>query len=143
MDTLSADYCFHGIDTDFVNRVKETQGGIIIGGENYGQGSSREHAALIPLYLGIKAVLAKSYARIHRSNLINVGILPLVIVEGDFELNDELEFSNLIDHVSNDEEFSVINKTKNKAILVKLSATQREREILIKGGYLNYAKSLS
>lgn len=138
-----ADYCFHGIDTDFVNRVKETQGGIIIGGENYGQGSSREHAALIPLYLGIKAVLAKSYARIHRSNLINVGILPLVIVEGDFELNDELEFSNLIDHVSNDEEFSVINKTKNKAILVKLSATQREREILIKGGYLNYAKSLS
>jgi len=138
-----ADYCFHGIDTDFVNRVKETQGGIIIGGENYGQGSSREHAALIPLYLGIKAVLAKSYARIHRSNLINVGILPLVIVEGDFELNDELEFSNLIDHVSNDEEFSVINKTKSKAILVKLSATQREREILIKGGYLNYAKSLS
>jgi len=138
-----ADYCFHGIDNKFVSRVKETQGGIIIGGENYGQGSSREHAALIPLYLGVKAVLAKSYARIHRSNLINVGILPLVILNGEFELGDELEFKNLNQHVSMDEEFDVFNKTKNTIIRVKLSATQREREILIKGGYLNYAKSLS
>lgn len=138
-----ADYCFHGIDTEFVSRVKETHGGIIIGGENYGQGSSREHAALIPLYLGIKAVLAKSYARIHRSNLINVGILPLVILNGEFKLGDELEFKNLNQHVSMDEEFDVFNKTKNTIIRVKLSATQREREILIKGGYLNYAKSLS
>lgn len=138
-----ADYCFHGIDTEFVNRVKASQGGIIIGGENYGQGSSREHAALIPLYLGVKAVLAKSYARIHRSNLINVGILPLVILNGDFDLNDELEFNNLKHHVLNDEEFEVFNKSKNSFIRVKLSATQREREILIKGGYLNYAKSLS
>ena len=138
-----ADYCFHGIDTEFVNRVKASQGGIIIGGENYGQGSSREHAALIPLYLGVKAVLAKSYARIHRSNLINVGILPLVILNGDFDLNDDLEFNNLKHHVLNDEEFEVFNKSKNTLIRVKLSATQREREILIKGGYLNYAKSLS
>lgn len=138
-----ADYCFHGIDTEFVNRVKASQGGIIIGGENYGQGSSREHAALIPLYLGVKAVLAKSYARIHRSNLINVGILPLVILNGDFDLNDEFEFNNLKHHVLNDEEFEVFNKSKNSLIRVKLSATQREREILIKGGYLNYAKSLS
>lgn len=138
-----ADYCFHGIDTEFVNRVKASQGGIIIGGENYGQGSSREHAALIPLYLGVKAVLAKSYARIHRSNLINVGILPLVILNGDFDLNDDLEFNNLKHHVLNDEEFEVFNKSKNSLIRVKLSATQREREILIKGGYLNYAKSLS
>lgn len=138
-----ADFCFHGIDTEFVSRVKETHGGIIIGGENYGQGSSREHAALIPLYLGIKAVLAKSYARIHRSNLINVGILPLVILNGEFKLGDELEFKNLNQHVSMDEEFDVFNKTKNTIIRVKLSATQREREILIKGGYLNYAKSLS
>lgn len=138
-----ADFCFHGIDTEFVSRVKETHGGIIIGGENYGQGSSREHAALIPLYLGIKVVLAKSYARIHRSNLINVGILPLVILNGEFKLGDELEFKNLNQHVSMDEEFDVFNKTKNTIIRVKLSATQREREILIKGGYLNYAKSLS
>lgn len=138
-----ADYCFHGIDPEFVNRVKELKGGIIIGGENYGQGSSREHAALIPLYLGIKAVLAKSYARIHRSNLINVGILPLVIESFDFDLSDELVFSNLIEHVQNDEVFTVFNKTKNQDIVVKLNATPREREILIKGGYLNYAKSLS
>lgn len=138
-----ADYCFHGVDTEFVNRVKELKGGIIIGGENYGQGSSREHAALIPLYLGIKAVLAKSYARIHRSNLINVGILPLVIESTDFDLSDELVFSNLLEHVQKDENFTVFNKTKNKDIVVKLNATPREREILIKGGYLNYAKSLS
>lgn len=138
-----ADYCFNGIDTEFVNRVKELKGGVIIAGENYGQGSSREHAALIPLYLGIKAVLAKSYARIHRSNLINVGILPLVIVNGDFDLNDELEFSHLYEKISMLEEFDVYNKTKNINIRVKLSASIREREILIKGGYLNYAKSLS
>lgn len=138
-----ADYCFHGIDSEFVNRVKALKGGIIIGGENYGQGSSREHAALIPLYLGIKAVLAKSYARIHRSNLINVGILPLVIESTDFDLSDELVFSNLIEHIQNDENFTVFNKSKNIDIVVKLNATPREREILIKGGYLNYAKSLS
>lgn len=138
-----ADYCFHGIDPEFVNRVKEQQGGIIIGGENYGQGSSREHAALIPLYLGIKAVLAKSYARIHRSNLINVGILPLVIESNDFDLNDDLVFTDLLYHINNDESFSVFNKTKARDIVVKLNATPREREILSKGGYLNYAKSLS
>ncbi len=137
-----ADYCFHGIDPEFVHRVKELKGGIIIGGENYGQGSSREHAALIPLYLNIKAILAKSYARIHRSNLINVGILPLVIESSDFDLSDELVFDNLLEHVKNDEVFTLFNKTKNTEIPVMLNATLREREILIKGGYLNYAKSL-
>ena len=138
-----ADYCFHGTDPDFVQRVKELKGGVIIGGENYGQGSSREHAALIPLYLGIKAVLAKSYARIHRSNLINVGILPLVIEENDFDVLDELVFNNLFEHVKQDESFTVFNKTKQKDIRVKLNATLREREILIQGGYLNYAKSIA
>jgi len=138
-----ADYCFHGVDLEFVPRIKELGGGIIIGGENYGQGSSREHAALIPLYLGVKAVIAKSYARIHRSNLINVGILPLILVDGEFDLLDELDFVQLLEHASKNEEFSIYNKTKNKKIMVKLIATPREREILIKGGYLNYAKSLS
>jgi len=138
-----ADYCFHGTDPDFVQRVKELKGGVIIGDENYGQGSSREHAALIPLYLGIKAVLAKSYARIHRSNLINVGILPLVIEENDFDVLDELVFNNLFEHVKQDESFTVFNKTKQKDIRVKLNATLREREILIQGGYLNYAKSIA
>ncbi len=138
-----ADYCFHGTDPDFVQRVKALKGGVIIGGENYGQGSSREHAALIPLYLGIKAVLAKSYARIHRSNLINVGILPLVIEENDFDVLDELVFNDLFEHVKQDESFTVFNKTKQKEIRVKLNATLREREILIQGGYLNYAKSIA
>lgn len=138
-----ADYCFHGTDPEFVKRVKALKGGVIIGGENYGQGSSREHAALIPLYLGIKAVLAKSYARIHRSNLINVGILPLVIEENDFDVLDELVFNNLFEHVKQDESFTIFNKTKQKDIRVKLNATHREREILIQGGYLNYAKSIA
>lgn len=138
-----ADYCFHGTDPDFVQRVKALKGGVIIGGENYGQGSSREHAALIPLYLGIKAVLAKSYARIHRSNLINVGILPLVIEENDFDVLDELVFNDLFEHVKQDESFTIFNKTKQKEIRVKLNATLREREILIQGGYLNYAKSIA
>lgn len=138
-----ADYCFHGTDPEFVKRVKALKGGIIIGGENYGQGSSREHAALIPLYLGIKAVLAKSYARIHRSNLINVGILPLIIDESDFDVLDELVFNNLFEHVKQDESFTIFNKTKQKEIRVKLNATLREREILIQGGYLNYAKSIA
>lgn len=138
-----ADYCFHGTDPDFVQRVKELKGGVIIGGENYGQGSSREHAALIPLYLGIKAVLAKSYARIHRSNLINVGILPLVIEENDFDVLDELVFNDLFEHVKQDESFTIFNKTKQKDIRVRLNATLREREILIQGGYLNYAKSIA
>ena len=138
-----ADYCFHGTDPEFVKRVKALKGGIIIGGENYGQGSSREHAALIPLYLGIKAVLAKSYARIHRSNLINVGILPLIIDESDFDVLDELVFNNLFEHVKQDESFTIFNKTKQKDIRVKLNATHREREILIQGGYLNYAKSIA
>lgn len=138
-----ADYCFHGTDPEFVKRVKDLKGGIIIGGENYGQGSSREHAALIPLYLGIKAVLAKSYARIHRSNLINVGILPLVVEELDFDVMDELVFDDLLEHIKNDETFTVFNKTKNTNIIVKLNATKRERDILIHGGYLNYAKFLA
>ena len=138
-----ADYCFHGTDPEFVKRVKALKGGIIIGGENYGQGSSREHAALIPLYLGIKAVLAKSYARIHRSNLIKVGILPLIIDESDFDVLDELVFNNLFEHVKQDESFTIFNKTKQKEIRVKLNATLREREILIQGGYLNYAKSIA
>ena len=95
------------------------------------------------MYLGVKAVIAKSYARIHRSNLINVGILPLILVDGEFDLLDELDFEQLLEHASKNEEFSIYNKTKNKKIVVKLIATPREREILIKGGYLNYAKSLS
>ena len=138
-----ADYCFHGTDPEFVNRVKALKGGIIIAGENYGQGSSREHAALIPLYLGVKAVLAKSYARIHRSNLINVGILPLISNANDIELMDELVFDGLIEHIRNDETFTLWNKTKNKEVVVTLHATQREREVLIQGGYLNYAKSIA
>ena len=87
--------------------------------------------------------MAKSYARINRSILINVGILPLAIEEIDFDVLDELVLSNLLEHVKHDESFTIFNKTKQKAIRVKLNATHREREILIQGGYLNYANSIA
>lgn len=136
-----AQYCFHGIDESFYQRAKDKQGGIIVGGQNYGQGSSREHAALIPLYLGIKAVIAQSFARIHRNNLINAGILPLLYVEGSVEQGDVLEFSNLLSATKSDEPFAVLNKTKGTPVMVQLKATERERDILEHGGFLNYSKS--
>ena len=98
-----SNYCFEKIDKDFSARCKEAGSGIIIGGDNYGQGSSREHAALAPLYLGIKFVLAKSFARIHRSNLINSGILPLVFEDpadyDDFKLGQNLVIENAREQV--------------------------------------------
>src|SRR5699024_4075919 len=99
-------FSFKTIVDDFYDRAKENDGGIIIGGDNYGQGSSREHAALIPLYLGVKAVIAKSFARIHRSNLINSGILPLTFVNKEdydkIEEYDEIVLSDLIESINND-----------------------------------------
>lgn len=137
-----SDYCFFSVDPEFPARAKEKQGGVIVAGENYGQGSSREHAALIPLYLGVKAVIAKSYARIHRNNLINAGILPLLLLEGDVKQGDELEFDDMFNHVAASDEFMIRNLSTQKSIKVKLTATTRERDILHQGGFLNYSKSI-
>jgi aconitate hydratase len=137
-------YTFSKIDDKFYERAmthRET-GSFILAGGNYGQGSSREHAALAPSYLGIKAVLAKSYARIHRSNLINFGILPLVFKdEQDYrkiDINDELQIDDIHEHVKNRNEFIVKNVTKNQLITMNCNLSEHEKKILIEGGLINY-----
>lgn len=130
---------------DFKERCEANDGGIIVAGENYGQGSSREHAALIPLYLGIKAVVAKSFARIHRSNLINNAILPLVFEdESDFEKISEYDDIKISSMEESIESGNFILEDTTKKIKIKLRAdfSEREKEILLEGGYLNYAKNL-
>ena len=130
---------------DFKERCEANDGGIIVAGENYGQGSSREHAALIPLYLGIKAVVAKSFARIHRSNLINNAILPLVFEdESDFEKISEYDDIKISSMEESIESGNFILEDTTKGIKIKLRGdfSEREKEILLEGGYLNYAKNL-
>ncbi|MEG0283581.1 MAG: aconitate hydratase [Erysipelotrichales bacterium] len=138
---MLANYCFTTIIPDLVERTKEHNGGIIIAKDNYGQGSSREHAAMLPLYLGIKAVIAVSFARIHKANLINNAILPLVFVDSSdydkIDEYDEIELINLFDL----ENIRAINKTKNQEYKLKLEVSNREYEILKYGGYLKYAMS--
>lgn len=137
-----AEHAFEGIDPTFARRAKEAGQGIIVGGQNYGQGSSREHAALCPMYLGIKAVIAKSFARIHRSNLINFGILTLTFVrEEDYETlapGDQLriDLSNgLVEEV-----LTVKNLTRGTAFHVRHGLSERQKKILLAGGLLNYTK---
>ena len=138
-----SDYCFLPCDPDFPKRAKEHGGGLIVGGHNYGQGSSREHAALVPLYLRIQAVIAKSFARIHKQNLINNGILPLTFIkEEDYDhidIYDELTIKNILTQVDKDT-IIVKNITKNKEYSLALDVTNRQREILKAGGLLNYVK---
>jgi aconitate hydratase len=137
-------YVFESVDPTFPKRAKEAGGGFIVGGSNYGQGSSREHAALAPMYLGVKAVIVKGFARIHLANLINFGILPLTFVnEGDYEKidrDDQLEFST----AGLDSGTLVLkNLTRKVEIPVKHSLTARDLEIVRAGGTLAYVKSRS
>jgi aconitate hydratase len=138
-----ANYCFEKIDAEFAARCKEADGGIIVGGENYGQGSSREHAALAPLYLGIKFVLAKSFARIHRSNLINSGILPLVFKNpGDYDtftLGDKLMIKNAREQVKNPE-IIIQNVTTGKEYIALTNFSELEIEMILAGGKINQIK---
>lgn len=135
-----ADYCLEPCDSEFPKKAKENGGGIIVGGSNYGQGSSREHAALAPLYLGVKAVMAKSFARIHRDNLINNGIIPLVFLhEEDYDsiqVYDELVIENAESQV-NSETVIVKNLTQNTEYEMALLVTERQRKMLKLGGLLN------
>jgi len=139
-----SEFCLAPCDPQFPARAKEKNGGIIIGGSNYGQGSSREHAALVPLYLGIKAVIAKSFARIHMANLINSGILPLTFKnEGDYDLineGDVLVFDDIRNLIETEGAVSVLNQTKSKVIPIEISLSKRQREIMLAGGLLNYTK---
>ena len=140
-----SEFCFTVCDTEFPKRALQMGGGIILGGHNYGQGSSREHAALVPLYLGVKAVIAKSFARIHLANLINFGIVPLTLEnEDDYELislGDELTIEGWRDAVQGSESVTLKDKTSEKEIKLRLSLSERQREILLAGGTLNYTKN--
>ncbi len=138
-------HCFTVCDEKFPARAKELGKSIIVGGSNYGQGSSREHAALAPLYLGVKAVLVKSFARIHRANLINAGILPLTFVnEADYDniaQGDELEIKNVRESVeSGKTTLTVTNKTKGIDIPVLCELTGRTKDIVLAGGLLDYTR---
>lgn len=138
-------FCFKQCDENFAENCKAAGSGIIIGGTNYGQGSSREHAALVPLYLGIKAVITKSFARIHVANLINAGIIPLTFInEADYDnigVDDELSLDSIANALKNgDDEFTVKNITKNTEFKVKLDFSERQRDMLLAGGLLNYTK---
>ena len=139
-----SEHCFTVCDEDFPRRAKEMGKSIIVGGANYGQGSSREHAALAPLYLGVKAVLVKSFARIHRANLINAGILPLQFEnEADYDkisLGDELVIANLRDAVKNGKQIVIENKTNGAVIPCVCELTERTRDIILAGGLLSYTR---
>ncbi|MCS5422517.1 MULTISPECIES: aconitate hydratase [Psychrilyobacter] len=138
-------YCFGTLVDDFHVKAKAADGGIVIGGDNYGQGSSREHAALVPLYLGIKAVIAKSFARIHKANLINSGILPLVFKNiSDYEKFDETDvivLNGLINSLDCGKEIEILNKTKSFSCTLTFDGSKRDVELLKSGGYLNYVKN--
>lgn len=138
-------HCFTVCDEDFPRRAKNMGKSIIVGGSNYGQGSSREHAALAPLYLGIKAVLVKSFARIHRANLINAGILPLTFVnEDDYEKinqGDEIVLANVRADIEADKtQFTVVNKSTGAEIPVLCELTGRTKDIILAGGLLDYTR---
>jgi aconitate hydratase len=138
---------FSAIDAKFHEKAKEAGGGFVVGGENYGQGSSREHAALCPMFLGIKAVIAKSFARIHKDNLVNFGILPLTFANptdyGSIDEGDELEFSGLREGLSSGDTLVLKNLTKGAEIKLEHGYTERQVAMILAGGRLNYTKAQS
>lgn len=139
-----SEFCLSTIDKDFPTRTKEWGGGIIIGGENYGQGSSREHAALAPLFLGIRAVIAKSFARMHRDNLINSGILPITFKNPQdydgIDTGDELTVLNALDALDSGA-VQILNNTKKTTFTAVLELNARQRIILKNGGTINAIKN--
>ncbi len=140
---LMSQYCYHRYDPEFAARAKEMGQSIIIGGENYGQGSSREHAAINPMYLGVRAVIAKSIARIHKGNLINHGIIPMIFEDpADYdkiEQGDELEINGLLEQMQT-KEVEVRNNTKGVTFKARLELSDSELEVISCGGQLRYLK---
>ncbi len=138
-------HCFEVVDADFPQRALGLGESVIIGGSNYGQGSSREHAALAPLYLGIKAVIVKSFARIHKANLVNAGILPLTFEnEADYDCisqGDKLELTGIRAAVKAENSVVMKNVSNGKEIILKIELSEREREIILAGGLLDYTRS--
>ena len=142
-----SEFCFTVCDKDFPERARSLGGGVILGGQNYGQGSSREHAALVPLYLGIKAVIAKSFARIHVANLINFGIVPMTLEnEDDYDRiseSDNIVIENFRDAIASSDKAYLIDKKNDAKVTLRLNLTERQRAILLAGGLLNYTKENS
>lgn len=137
-------FCFGVCDKEFPDRCKKEGKGIIIGGANYGQGSSREHAALVPLYLGIKAVITKSFARIHCANLINAGILPLNFKNPDdydkISEGDLLSLKNVKDEILSDKPVMLLNETTGEEFELKYDLSTRQKDIILAGALLNYTR---
>jgi aconitate hydratase len=139
-----AQHVFEQVDPSFAQRCLEAGGGVVCAGENYGQGSSREHAALAPMYLGVKAVLAKSFARIHKANLVNFGILPLAIGEEAYAAlgpGAELELAGLHDSLRSGRPIRVRNRTQGTEFEAQHDFSPRQAEVLLAGGLLNYTKA--
>ena len=140
-----SEFCFTVCDKDFPERAKAKDGGVILGGSNYGQGSSREHAALVPLYLGIKAVVAKSFARIHVANLINFGIVPMTLeCEDDYDKlseGDDLYIEGFRAAIEGSDSAVLVSRKNATRVPLKLTLTARQRAILLAGGMLNYTKN--
>ena len=136
-------YCFSVCDETFPERAKEQGGGIIVGGSNYGQGSSREHAALVPMYLGVRAVITKSFARIHIANLINSGIMPLTFKNPDdydkLSQGDKLKIENIFEGMDKGE-ITLVNQTRNESYTLVCNFTERQKGILKAGSLLEYTK---
>ena len=137
-------YCFSVVDEKFPERALSLGTSAIIGGSNYGQGSSREHAALAPLYLGIKTVIVKSFARIHKANLVNAGILPLTFAnEADYDkisAGDELCLDNLREAVKSGNTVTLKDKTSGIEAILNIELSEREREVILEGGLLDYTR---
>jgi aconitate hydratase len=140
-----ADYVFSYVDPSFVSRAKEQGGGFVIAGQNYGQGSSREHAALAPMFLGVRAIIAQSFARIHQDNLANFGIAPLLLEDPaeyeQLEQGDVLEIPHLAERLREGESvFEVFNQSRDRRFEVRLELTGRPRQVLLAGGLLNFVR---
>jgi len=139
-----SEFVFESVDKEFPKRAKQMGGGFIVGGANYGQGSSREHAALAPMYLGVKAVIVKSFARIHLANLINFGILPLTFAnESDYDavnFGDKLRIEGVRDGLRKGDTLKAVNATNGKEISLKHPLTDRQIDIMLAGGLLNFTK---
>lgn len=137
-------FCLAPVDSGFPDRAKEKKGGFLVAGQNYGQGSSREHAALVPLYLGIKGVIAKSFARIHEANLINSGILPLTFeIESDYDriqMGDILEIEHVPAQIMDSNILTINNKTQGFTFQVRLTLSERLKGVMLAGGLLNYTR---
>ena len=140
---LMSKYCYHRYDPEFAERARSMGQSIIIGGENYGQGSSREHAAINPMYLGVRAVITKSIARIHKGNLVNHGIIPMIFEDPDdydrIEKGDELEVNGLLDQMQT-KVVEIRNVTKNVTFKARLELSDSELEVISCGGQLRDLK---